>query len=62
MAKVKYRIADENDPIYKEGFYVSSRMYSREKVKSKESLSGTGNISESKESPLFQSDNQEKKS
>ncbi len=30
MAKVKYRIAEKNDPIDKEGFYVSSRMYSRD--------------------------------
>jgi|SaaInlStandDraft_1057018.scaffolds.fasta_scaffold178856_2 hypothetical protein len=35
MAKVTYRDAKEDDPIYKEGFYVSSHNYSREYVKSK---------------------------
>jgi hypothetical protein len=35
MAKVIYRDASEDDPIYKEGFQVSSQSYSREYAKSK---------------------------
>jgi hypothetical protein len=33
MAKVTYRDASEDDPIYTEGFIVSSQSYSREYVK-----------------------------
>lgn len=32
MAKVTYRDASKDDPIYKEGFLVSSHSYSREYV------------------------------
>ena len=35
MAKGTWRTALENDPIYKEGFQISSRSYSREYAKSK---------------------------
>jgi hypothetical protein len=37
MAKVIWRTASEDDPIYKEGFQVSSQSYSREYAKSKTS-------------------------
>jgi hypothetical protein len=35
MAKGIYKDATEDDPIYKEGFHVSSHSYSREYAKSK---------------------------
>ena len=35
MAKVIYRDASEDDPIYKEGFLVSSHSYSKEYAKAK---------------------------
>ena len=41
MAKGTYRDATEDDPIYKEGFHVSSHSYSREYAKSKKDADST---------------------
>ena len=35
MAKVTQEVASEDDPIYKEGFHVSSHSYSKEYAKAK---------------------------